>query len=181
MIKQDDVSSFYRYTFPMQAVLVTCKDDDNKTNIITIAWHTTLSKQPPLYGISVAPSRYSHDLIKNSKEFVINFMSYPHAEAVHYCGSHSGRNNDKINNIPVTFTPSKHLSTPGITQAHARLECTLHDTVTVGDHSLFVGKVIHLDIQPEAYENQLLHIQKLQPLFYLGKNTYTNGKDQQSF
>ena len=66
------IEKFYHYAFPMQAAMVTCNDKDGKTNIITIAWHTPISKDPPLYGISVAPSRCSHDLILNSKEVFIN-------------------------------------------------------------------------------------------------------------
>ena len=50
-----NISKFYHYAFPMQAVLVTVNDQNRKTNAITIAWHTPISKKPPLYGISVGP------------------------------------------------------------------------------------------------------------------------------
>ena len=79
------IEKFYQYSFPMQTVLVTCNDEHGKTNVITIAWHTPISKKPPLYGISLAPSRYSHDLIKKNKEFVVNFVHYKMVEKAHFC------------------------------------------------------------------------------------------------
>ena len=81
-----NMQNFYYYSFPMQAVLVTCNDRSGKTNVITIAWHTPISKDPPLYGISVAPKRYSHGLIQKTNEFVINFAPYEIADIVNFCG-----------------------------------------------------------------------------------------------
>ena len=61
----------------MQAAILTCTDKTGKTNPITAAWHTPISeKKPALYGVSIAPSRYSYKLIKESKEFAINFAPY---------------------------------------------------------------------------------------------------------
>jgi flavin reductase (DIM6/NTAB) family NADH-FMN oxidoreductase RutF len=68
-----NMDKFYHYAFPMQAALTTCNDEEGKTNVITLAWHTPISRNPPLYGISIAPKRYSHELIQKTKEFVVNF------------------------------------------------------------------------------------------------------------
>ena len=67
-IISNQLAKFYYYSFPMQAVLVTCRDENEKTNVLTIAWHTPISRNPPLYGISVAPGRYSHELIKTTED-----------------------------------------------------------------------------------------------------------------
>ena len=80
-----------------------------KTNIITLAWHTPISRKPPLYGISIAPKRYSHALIEKSKEFVINFIPYSLVEAAQFCGTHSGRSTDKLCKTGLTLAPSKKL------------------------------------------------------------------------
>ena len=61
-------SHYHHYAFPMQTVLVTCKDARGKVNIITLACHTPISLRPPLYGISVAPKRYSCNLIREDKD-----------------------------------------------------------------------------------------------------------------
>ena len=109
MKKTADLRKFYYYSFPTNAALVTVKDKD-KTNIITIAWHCTISKKPPLYGISVAPQRHSHRLIEDSKEFVVNFMPYNLVEKVQFCGTHSGRKTNKIEKTGLNLFNSEKIS-----------------------------------------------------------------------
>ena len=156
-----NISKFYQYSFPMQTVLVTCNNEKRETNIITIAWHTPISKIPPLYAVSVAPSRYSHDLIKNNKEFVINFVHFDMIENAHFCGTHSGRSTDKIDKTKLTLVPSKTIKVPYIKECFAHLECKLVKNYTIGDHTLFIGEVVTVYADKHAFENDLLQINKI--------------------
>ncbi len=167
------LAHFYHYAFPMQTALVTCNDDKGKTNIITLAWHTPISRTPPLYGISLSPKRYSYDCIQKTKEFVINFIPYALAPQAHYCGTHSGRNNDKAKNTHLTLTPSTKLKTPLIAEGYAHLECTLVKTIPIGDHDLIIGEVVAATADDHAFTNDLLNIEQQQPLYYIGDNKYT--------
>jgi len=164
---------YYHYAFPMQTVLVTCNDEKGNTNIITLAWHTPISRTPPLYGISVAPKRYSHGLIEKTKEFVVNFVPYSLVEAAQYCGTHTGRTADKLCTTGLTFIPAKKLSTPRIKEAYAHLECTLKESKTVGDHTLFIGEVVAVSADENAFKDDLLRTDLIHPLYYIGENSYT--------
>jgi flavin reductase (DIM6/NTAB) family NADH-FMN oxidoreductase RutF len=168
-----ELRKFYHYSFPMQAVLVTCDDTKGKTNAITIAWHTPISVKPPLYGISVGPGRYSHKLIENTKEFVINFAPYNIVEKVDFCGTRSGRNTDKINESGLTLIPSEQLKTKIIKECFAHLECKLHKSITLGDHTFFIGEVVHLSVDKEAYIDDLINNKKVKPCYYIGDHVYT--------
>jgi flavin reductase (DIM6/NTAB) family NADH-FMN oxidoreductase RutF len=170
---EGNIDNYYHYAFPMQTVLVTCNDDNGKTNLITLAWHTPISRSPPLYGISIAPKRYSHGLIENTKEFVVNFLPYSLVEAAQYCGSHSGRNTDKACKTGLTLIASKKLQTPLIKEAYAHLECTLKERIPIGDHTLFVGQVVAVSSDENAFEDTLLKTDQIHPLYYIGKNAYT--------
>ena len=169
-----NMDKYYYCAFPMQAVLVTCNDEKGKTNIITLAWHTPISKKPPLYGISVAPKRYSHDLIKKTKEFVINFLPYKLVKEVNYCGTHSGRNTDKIEETKLNLIDSEKIKTPSIKEAFAHMECKLVKTVSLGDHTFFVGEIVNLLADENAFKDDLLQNEKMQPCYYLGSNIYTS-------
>lgn len=171
-----DISKFYHYAFPMQAVLVTCNDDNGQTNPITIAWHTPISKNPALYGISVAPTRYSHNLIEKSKEFVINFVPYSLVEKVHFCGSHSGRKIDKIKQAGLTLADSEKIKTKYIKECFAHFECNLHDTIVLGDHTLFVGEIVNILADEDAFIDDKLS-KKITPCYYIGDCVYTTIKD----
>jgi len=172
-IRCPQLEKFYNYAFPMQAVLVTCNDENEKTNIITIAWHCPISKNPPLYGISVAPGRYSHDLIKKSKEFVVNFLPFDFVEKVNYCGTHSGRKFEKIEHSKLTLIPSKEITTPSIQESYSILECKLKESIILGDHTFFVGEVVNISSDVDAFQDDILENKNIQPTFYLGKNIYT--------
>jgi flavin reductase (DIM6/NTAB) family NADH-FMN oxidoreductase RutF len=171
---EGSIEKYYHYAFPMQTVLVTCNDDViGKPNIITLAWHTPISSKPPLYGIAIAPKRYSHSLIKKSKEFVINFIPYSLVKAAQFCGTHSGRSTDKLSKTGLTLTPSKKLSTPLIKEGYAHLECKLVRSACFGNHTLFVGEVITVSADKGAFKNELLRTNQIHPLYYIGDNTYT--------
>ena len=170
---EGSIEKYYHYAFPMQTVLVTCNDSNEKTNIITLAWHTPISSKPPLYGIAIAPKRYSHGLIKKSKEFVINFMPYSQVKAAQFCGTHSGRSINKLSKTGLTLAPSKKLKTPLIKEGYAHLECKLIRSACFGNHTLFVGKVIAVSADKGAFKNELLRTNQIHPLYYIGENTYT--------
>ncbi|MBE5805009.1 MAG: flavin reductase family protein, partial [Clostridiales bacterium] len=61
---------------PVPVVMVSCKGvkADDKPNIITIAWAGTVNSQPPMVSVSVRKERYSHKLISESGEFVVNLV-----------------------------------------------------------------------------------------------------------
>lgn len=167
------LEKYYHYAFPMQTVLVTCHDEAGKTNIITLAWHTPISHKPPLYGVSVAPKRYSHSLIEQTKEFAVNFVPYALAEAAQFCGTHSGRTNDKVSQTKLTLVPSKKLAVPLIKEGYAHLECILRQSISLGDHTLFVGEVVAVSADDNSFKENLLRTEMIHPLYYIGENSYT--------
>ncbi len=76
-------------------VLVTCMDSAGKANIITLGMYMPISHDPPQVVIGVSPKRYSHDLIAEQGEFVVNSPGFDIAERVQLCGVKSGRDADK--------------------------------------------------------------------------------------
>jgi len=182
MKKTADLKKFYQYAFPMKAALLTTIDKNSKTNIITVAWHTPISKNPPLFGVSVAPSRFSHDLIKNSKEFVINFAPYDIVKNIHFCGTHSGRNTDKQKETNLSFVDSKIVKPKSILECFSHLECKLNNIITIGDHSLVVGEVVNLTYSEGIFKDDVIDISKTKPCFYLGNKVYSDiSKNKISF
>jgi len=172
--KTGNIEKFYQYAFPMQAAILTCTDKNGKTNPITVAWHTPISKKPALYGVSIAPSRHSYKLIKESKEFAINFAPYKLVERIHFCGTKSGKNINKIKETGLTLSKSKKIKTKIIKECYANLECILYRSVRLGDHTFFVGEVVNTKIDEDAFENDIVDNKKVKPCYYLGNNTYTS-------
>ena len=59
------------FIYPLPAVMVSCGTME-QSNIITVAWTGILNTDPATVYISVKPSRYSYNIIKQNREFVIN-------------------------------------------------------------------------------------------------------------
>ena len=89
--------------YPLPAVLVTVADSKGKANIFTVAWTGTVCSDPPMVSISVRPQRYSHQMIEETGEFVINLTTRKLAFAADYCGVKSGRDRDKIKDMHLTL------------------------------------------------------------------------------
>jgi flavin reductase (DIM6/NTAB) family NADH-FMN oxidoreductase RutF len=122
-------------------ILVTSRHGDEES-IITLAWQMPVSASPPMAVISVGPSRYSHDLIAESGQFVINVPPFSLLKETMYCGTVSGRDGDKFKGAGLTREPAQIVSAPLIAECIGHLECKVVNQVTAGDHTLFMGEVV---------------------------------------
>jgi flavin reductase (DIM6/NTAB) family NADH-FMN oxidoreductase RutF len=93
-------------------VMVTCCDKDGRANIITVGMYMPISSNPPQVCIGIAPERYSHDLIFEQAEFVVNSPSISLKEKMHLCGIKSGRDTDKFKEFRLTPIPAKKVRPP---------------------------------------------------------------------
>ena len=107
---------------PLPAVMVSVGDME-KSNIITIAWTGILSSDPPRTYISVRPSRYSHGIIKEKGEFVINLTTEDLVKACDYCGVVSGREKDKFKEMQLTPLAVEGCSVPAIAESPVNIAC----------------------------------------------------------
>jgi flavin reductase (DIM6/NTAB) family NADH-FMN oxidoreductase RutF len=138
---------------PRSAVLVTCVDLDGKPNAISVAWHTPISHDPPLVGISIGLTRYSHELITATGEYVINVVGLEMQPAVKFCGEHSGRDCDKIPLAGLELCPAKKIKTPLLKEALATLECQVEQQMLAGDHTFFIGRVVYAEAQTKYIDD----------------------------
>lgn len=135
--------------FPRQTALVTCRAE-GKDNIITLDWHMPTSFSPKLYCISVGKTRYSHEIIKKSRVFAVNFMPIELEKEVLFCGRHSGRDLDKFSQTKLEKEKCSKIDCARIKQALAFAECKVVDEMDTGDHTIFIGEVLISKIQREG-------------------------------
>lgn len=127
--------------FPAPVILLTCGTME-KSNIITLAWSGVLCSKPPLISASIRPQRYSHHLVADSKEFVINIPTAEQLEAVEICGTKSGREIDKWKECSFTPNKAEKISVPLISECPINIECKVVRTVDAGTHTIFMGEVL---------------------------------------
>ena len=138
--------------FPLPTVLVSCRDPgSNTSNIITLAWVGVLSSDPPVIGIAIRPSRYSHGLIERAGEFVVNIPEASQLHAVDACGFVSGKEVDKFTACGFTAGEARDVSCPVIVECPVNIECKLVRVVTgySKSHHLFLGEVVRVSVRDD--------------------------------
>ena len=126
---------------PVPAVMVTVGSREN-ANIITIGWTGIINSEPPKTYISVRPERYSHDLLMETKEFVINLVPASMAEACDYCGMVTGRKVNKWEKCGLTMENASAVATPRIAESPMALECRVTDILHLGTHDMFMADIV---------------------------------------
>lgn len=153
--------------YPLPAVMVSVTDGKGNDNIITVAWVGTVCTNPPMISISVRPGRYSYQMIKDTKEFVINLTTEELAYATDYCGVRSGRDVDKFKEMKLTKEKADFVKAPMIQEAPVSIECRVREIHELGSHHMFLADVlaVHAD---EKYmdENQRFDLSKAKPIVY---------------
>lgn len=156
---------------PCRAVLVTCGVE--KPNIIAIAWIMPVSRDPPLLALAVSPKRYSHKLIVEGGEFVVNVPPFELKEEVLFCGRKSGRDVDKFEASGLTKEPSKEVRVPRIKECIAFMECKLEMVVPAGDHDIFIGRVLHACARKGLLaKSGVWDLDEVRPLLHLGRDKF---------
>ena len=110
-----------------------------------------------MLAVSVHPQRHTHKLLRESGEFVICFPAVGQGPAVWYCGTHSGRDVDKIAETDLELLPAEVLKTPLLKGAVANFECRLVKWMDTGDHTLFVGEVVAAHVELAAAPGRLVN------------------------
>ncbi len=169
--KEEVTGMIYRLMHPRNTILVTCVDTNGKPNIITLAWSMPISMKPAIVGISIAPGRYSHDLIADTKEFAINIPTREIARQTLYCGRVSGRSVDKFKQSGLTAIPAKKIKPPLIKECVAHLECKVIEQLTLGDHTLFAGEVVTASADKGIFK-EFFDIKKADVVYHLGGDDF---------
>jgi len=125
-----------------------------RTNGMTAAWVSQVSMQPLLLMVSIAPARFTHNLIKESGYFSINVLDEDTMNYGAVFGFKSGRKVDKFQGIPYFDAPN---GSPVLKDVLAFLECKVADIISAGDHSLFIGEVVAAKILKEDKEPLIFH------------------------
>lgn len=144
-----------------------------ETNIMPVAWSMPASVVPPLVAVAVHPSRYTHEMIRASEEFALNIPGPRLIDHVHYFGVVSGTDINKLEASRLPTFAARKVYPPLLEHCVGWIECGLEDSVIFGDHTLFIGRVVAVQVDDEAFdETWSLKDEDLRPLHYLGGVSY---------
>ncbi len=163
--------------YPVPAVMVSCKRAGERPDIITVAWAGTICSDPAMVSISVRKERYSHDIIKESGEFVINLTTRKLCRATDYCGVKSGRDTDKFKDMQLTAEDSVRVSAPAIKESPVNIECRVKQIIELGSHDMFIAEVVAVNVDEALLDNKgTLHLENAELVSYSHGHYYALGE-----
>ncbi|UCF96120.1 MAG: flavin reductase [Spirochaetaceae bacterium] len=121
-----------------EGFLLTCGDHSTgRFNTMTAGWGSVgCMWKRPMAMVVVRPQRYTRKFMEEYPDFTICHFPPEHSEALVYCGSHSGRDVNKIVECGLTPIASKTIGSPAFDEADLIMEC---------------GKMYFDDLEPQHF------------------------------
>ena len=145
--KDFPVSDMRRLIEPGPIVLVS-SHWKGKNNIMTMGWHMVMEYST--IGCFIWDQNHSFEMIRRSKECVINVPTYDIIRKVIAIGNSTGEEIDKFQEFGLTPQKATTIKAPLIKECYANFECKLVDTSLIRKYSLFVFDVVkaHAAVSP---------------------------------
>ena len=164
------------FEYPIPAAMISCGTME-KSNIITVAWTGVVNTNPAMVYISIRPERYSYEIIKKSKEFVINLTTENLAYATDWCGVKSGKDVDKFEKLHLTKERGEYVKCPMIEESPVSIECKVKEIKKMGSHDMFLAEVLAIHADGKYFDKKgAFDISKCNLIAYANGGYYSLGK-----
>jgi flavin reductase (DIM6/NTAB) family NADH-FMN oxidoreductase RutF len=142
-----------------------------KTNIMTMGWHMIMEFQPSLIGCYIWTENFSHDMVRRSRQCVINIPTADLGAIVVDIGNSSGRHIDKFATFGLTPQRGQEVDAPLIAECFASFECRLLDSSLIKKYSLFVLEVVKAHVARTPRYPRTIHYRGDGVFMLSGANT----------
>lgn len=163
--------------YPLPVVMVSVKDKEKGSNIITLAWAGTINSDPAMISISVRKERYSYKLLMESGEFCVNLTNKDLAFATDLCGVKSGRDTDKWKAAKLTKERCSVIDADMIKESPVNIECRITKAEDLGSHTIFFGEVVAVHASDKYMDEKgTFDFNASNPIAYSHGKYYTLGE-----
>jgi flavin reductase (DIM6/NTAB) family NADH-FMN oxidoreductase RutF len=143
-------------------------DVHGRANWLTVAHvgilnHAT-AKDPQYLSIGLNKNHHSTRGIASHGEFSINIPSRAMLELTDYCGLVSGKTTDKSELFPIQRGVLAHA--PMIEDCPLSMACRLHQTLSLGQHEIFIGQVVETLVDEAVLQQGKPDLAKIDPLLF---------------
>lgn len=154
--KSFPLAKVYQLIGPGPVVMVsTCLK--GKPNIMTMAWHTMIDFEPPLMACVIDEHNYTFQILKKTKECVINIPTEQLAFEVIGVGNTTGAKIDKFKKFHLSQEAASKVKVPMISQCYANLECKVIDMNMVAKYNIFIVEVVKAWITTSKKRQRTIH------------------------
>jgi flavin reductase (DIM6/NTAB) family NADH-FMN oxidoreductase RutF len=157
--------------FPTPVFLVGSYDEQDRPNLMTVAWGGICCSIPPCVAISVREATYTYSNIMKTQAFTVGIPSAEQARVADYVGLFSGRDVDKFAAANLTAVRSELVHAPYAEDFPMSLECRVIQTVKIGLHTQFIGEILDVKCEETMLGEQgFPDIEKIKPMLFAPSN-----------
>jgi flavin reductase (DIM6/NTAB) family NADH-FMN oxidoreductase RutF len=152
---------------PVPVWIIGTYDKDGKPNVMTASWVGICCSNPPCVMISLRDTRHSYSNLMGTGAFTVNIPSVEQADVAAYVGTVSGRDRDKFADCGLTPVASKLVNAPYVKEFQIVLECMMIRTLPLGSHTMFVGEIKDVKVDPSILSKDgSPTVEKFQPFVF---------------
>lgn len=139
---------------PVTMVTTSCK---GKPNVMTMTWQMMIDFQPPIFACVISDQNYTFNVLKETKECVINIPAVEMAAKAVKVGNVSGSKVDKFKKFHLAQEAASQVKAPLLSECYANLECKVIDTSMSKKYNIFILEVLKAWIRPKKTRARLFH------------------------
>ncbi len=164
-----------RYLEPGPIVLVSSAWR-GRTNIMTMGWHMMMSFTPALFACYIWEGNHSFEMIRRSRQCVINLPTLELVDVAVDIGNCSGAEIDKFERFRLTPESASKVGAPLIAECHSSFECRLADGSRIRRHGLFIWEVLKAHVAPVPARPKTLHYRGDGEFMVAGRSISRRGR-----
>ena len=120
-------------------------DDQDRPNLMNVAWGGVCCSQPVCLNISLRKATYSYAALVRRGEFTVNIPSRGRVREADYVGIYSGRDENKFEQLGLTPIPGEKVHAPTVGEFPLVIECRVLHTIEIVLHTQFIGEIVHVE------------------------------------
>ena len=171
--KSFSLTKVRRFLEPGPVVLVSSAYK-GKRDVMTMGWHMMLDYTR--VGCFIWDQNHSYELIRKSKQCVINLPTVDMLDAVIDVGNTHGPRTDKFAEFGLTPQEATKVDAPLIAECYANFECELVDTSLINKYSLFVFEVVKAHVATSPKYPTTVHYRGDGVFMVSGRNESHRGR-----
>lgn len=161
-------------------VILISSGSDRERAVMTAAWNMPVQKEPPLISVGIGRGHHTADVVKRCAEFVMNIPGWDMLDVVKYCGTVSGRQEDKYASGRFRWRSGEEVQAPVMEGMLGFLECRVERTVELPRLDIVIGRVVKCGTR-NGYFHETWKLEEGEAAFvhHLGGNEfYRSGVSQ---
>jgi flavin reductase (DIM6/NTAB) family NADH-FMN oxidoreductase RutF len=173
--KDFPVADIRKYLEPGPTVLVSSRWKE-ETNIMTMGWHTVMEFSPSMIGCFITGANHSFDMIRKSKECVINLPTDDMIDTIIGIGNCTGAEVEKFSEFGLTAQEADKVKAPLIKECYANFECKVIDEHLLPKYNFFILEVVKAHVATSPKYPRTVHYRGEATFMISGKNVSYPGR-----